>query len=74
VAIDGRKVRALREERAMTRRELAEVAGLGESTVRNVEKGANVRVRTVRNVAAVFGMRPQELGRPVSGKVKRGEA
>jgi transcriptional regulator with XRE-family HTH domain len=67
-AMDGPKVRTLREERGMTLPEFAEVAGLGESTVRNVEKGANLRLRTVRNVAATFGMRPQELGRPVGGK------
>jgi hypothetical protein len=29
------------------------------------EKGANVRLRTARSVAATFGVRPQELGRPV---------
>jgi transcriptional regulator with XRE-family HTH domain len=66
VAMDGRKVRALREERGMSRRDLAGAAGLGESTVRKVEAGANVRLRTVRGLAATLGTRPQELGRAVS--------
>jgi transcriptional regulator with XRE-family HTH domain len=65
VAIDGPRARALRETRGMSRRELAEVAGLAKPTLRGVEKRANVRRRRARNVAAAFGLRPRELGRPV---------
>jgi transcriptional regulator with XRE-family HTH domain len=65
VAIDGPKVRALREQRRMARRELAEAAGVGASTVANLERSANVRLRTARKVGAVFGLHPREFGRPV---------
>jgi transcriptional regulator with XRE-family HTH domain len=71
VAMNGPKVRRLREERGMSRRELAEVAGVGESTVFNAERGRNVRLRTVRGLAATFGTRPQELGRPAPDPNKR---
>jgi transcriptional regulator with XRE-family HTH domain len=72
VAIDGPRVRALREQRGMARRELAKAAGLGAATVANLERSANVRLRTARKVGAVFGLHPREFGRPA--REKRGEA
>jgi transcriptional regulator with XRE-family HTH domain len=65
VAIDGPRVRALREQRGMGRRELAKAAELGESSVAKLERSANVRLRTARKVGAVFGLHPREFGCPV---------
>jgi transcriptional regulator with XRE-family HTH domain len=65
VAIDGPRVRRLREQRGMARRDLAEAAGVGASTVRNLERSANVRSRTAWKVGAAFGLHPREFGRAV---------
>jgi transcriptional regulator with XRE-family HTH domain len=67
VAIDGPRARARREQRGMARRELAKAAGLSGATVANLERSANVRLRSARRLAAAFGVRPQEVGRPVRG-------
>jgi transcriptional regulator with XRE-family HTH domain len=65
MAIDGPRVRALREQRGMARRELAKADRLGESTVAKLERSAKVRLRTARRAAATLGLHPRDLGRPV---------
>jgi transcriptional regulator with XRE-family HTH domain len=62
--MDGAKVAALREERGLSRREFAKVAGIGESTAQRVESGERVRVSTGWHVAQVFGVHPKTLGTP----------
>ena len=59
------KVRALREERGMSKRDLAAAAGVSPKTAGNVESGEPVRSKTARKVAAALGIDPpQPLGRP----------
>ena len=59
------KVRALREEQGMTKRDLAAAAGVSPATARNAERGLPVRSKTARKVAAALGVNPpQPLGRP----------
>ena len=41
--MDGEKIRAMREERELSRQELAREAGVAPSTLRSVERGDRVR-------------------------------
>jgi transcriptional regulator with XRE-family HTH domain len=59
------KVRALREERGMSKRDLATAAGISKKTARNAECGEPVRSKTARSVADALAVDPpQRLGRP----------
>jgi transcriptional regulator with XRE-family HTH domain len=59
------RVRALREEQGMTKRDLATAAGISKTTARNAERGEPVRTKTARGVATALGVYPpQRLGRP----------
>jgi transcriptional regulator with XRE-family HTH domain len=59
------KVRALREARGMSKRDLATAAGISKKTARNAERGLPVRTKTARSVADALGVDPpQPLGRP----------
>ncbi len=59
------KVKALREEREMSKRDLAAAAGISMTTVRNAERGLPVRSKMARKVAVALGVHPpQPLGRP----------
>lgn len=55
-------LRAAREKRLMTQRELAEKAGVSPTTVANIELGkADAQFRTVKKLAAALEVDPQEL-------------
>ena len=59
------QVKTLREERGMIKRDIAAAAGVSPRTAWNVERGAPVRSKTARAVAAALGVAPpQPLGRP----------
>ncbi len=59
------RVKTLREERGMSKRDLAVAAGILKKTARNAERGLPVRSKTARKVATALGVDPpQPLGRP----------
>ena len=59
------RVKTLREEQGMSKRDLAVAAGISKTTARNAERGAPVRSKTARKVAAALGGDPpQRMGRP----------
>jgi predicted transcriptional regulator len=62
--IDGEKVQAMRQERGLSRQELAKEARVGLTTVRSVERGERVLATTGWRAARVFGLHPKEMGRP----------
>ena len=62
--MDGERIRAMREERGLSRQEFAREAGVSPSTVRRVERSGRVRAATGWRVARVFGSHPMELGTP----------
>ena len=65
VEMYAEQVKTLREERGMTKRDLAVAAGISTTTARNAERGVPVRTKTARSVAAALGVNPpQPLGRP----------
>ena len=62
--IDGNKVRELRLAKLMTQRELATRAGIAHETLNRIEREPeprSVQVLTLRKLAAVLGVDPDEL-------------
>jgi transcriptional regulator with XRE-family HTH domain len=65
--VDGVKMQRLREEKVLSQRELARMAGLTHQTVWRFENGwTNALPRTIRKIAEVLRVEPKEL-------VKRGD-
>ncbi len=60
--IDAEKLKELRKARALSLRELAELAGVGHNTIYRIEHGqTNTIPRTVRRLAGALGVEPSEL-------------
>jgi transcriptional regulator with XRE-family HTH domain len=60
--VDVTKMKALREERVLSQRELATMAGLTQMTVWRIENGyRDARPQTIRKLARVLGVEPKEL-------------
>ena len=56
------KMKKLREERVLSQRELAHMAGLTQMTVWRLENGyRDARPETIRKLAQVLGVEPKEL-------------
>ena len=56
------EMKALREEKVLSQRELARMAGLTQMTVWRIENGyRDARPGTIRKLAAVLGVEPKEL-------------
>ncbi len=51
----------LREEKVLSQRELARMAGLTHTTVWRLEHGHEARPGTIRKVASVLGVEPRDL-------------
>ncbi len=62
-SIDGKKVRATREEAFWSKSELTEKAGMDRNTVGRIENGGIIRVqpRTVRKIATALSVEPASL-------------
>jgi transcriptional regulator with XRE-family HTH domain len=62
VKIDGEKVRTARERAFLSKRELAERAGLDRSTIGRIEDGVTeVYPRTIRKIAEALSVDPASL-------------
>jgi transcriptional regulator with XRE-family HTH domain len=62
VKVDGQKVREAREKAFLSKRELAERAGLNRSTVGRIEGGiTEVYPRTIRKIAEALSVNPASL-------------
>lgn len=63
VKIDGEKVRAAREERFLSQRELADKAGVNRNTVWRIEVSGltEVHPRTIRKLAKALDVDPASL-------------
>ncbi len=58
------KLRSLREDRVLSQRELARMAGLAQGTVWRLENGfPEAHPLTIRKLAAALGIEPRELVR-----------
>ena len=68
------KMRAARHRRFMTQAELADKAGMTESTINRLEQGVQApRISTVRKLAKALDVKPEELIEWVSGDDAPGE-
>jgi transcriptional regulator with XRE-family HTH domain len=62
VEVDVTKMKKLREERVLSQRELASMAGLTQMTVWRIENGCrDARPGTIRKLAVALGVEPREL-------------
>jgi DNA-binding XRE family transcriptional regulator len=61
--VDGEKLRALREDRFLSHRELAKLAGVSPTTVLNLETNPETTAqrRTVRKLAKALAVQPRDL-------------
>jgi transcriptional regulator with XRE-family HTH domain len=60
--VDVDKLKALREERVLSQRELARMANLAQGTVWRIENGfSEVHLQTIRTLAGVLSVEPREL-------------
>lgn len=58
------RLRAIRERKALTQNELADMAGVSRQTVVKIEGGLEPRPPTIRKLAAALGVEPQDLMEP----------
>jgi DNA-binding XRE family transcriptional regulator len=56
-----RRLRRVREEQALTQRQLAQQADVTQATIVHAERGGDVRPTTVRKLADALGVQPREL-------------
>jgi transcriptional regulator with XRE-family HTH domain len=60
--VDVEKLKGLREDRVVSQRELARMAGLAYGTVWRLENGfPEARTGTIRKLAEALGVEPREL-------------
>jgi transcriptional regulator with XRE-family HTH domain len=60
--VDVTKLKALRQERVLSQRDLASMAGLTQMTVWRIENGyRDARPGTIRKLAGALGVEPKEL-------------
>jgi transcriptional regulator with XRE-family HTH domain len=60
--VDGMKLRELREDRTLSARELAQLAGVHYNTVLRLENNqGGAQPRTLRKLAAALGVDPREI-------------
>lgn len=62
VEVDVQKLKKLREDRALSLRELSEAAGVGHNTIYRLEHGQGSAIpRTVRRLAAALNVEPRDI-------------
>ena len=62
VRVDGRKLRSIRREKAVSLRELGERSDIAFDTINRLELGKqDAQPRTVRRLADALGVEPKEL-------------
>jgi transcriptional regulator with XRE-family HTH domain len=60
--VNGMKLRALREQRALSLRELSDLSGVNYNAIWRIEVGrTGAQPRTVRRLAEALGVDPHEL-------------
>ncbi len=62
IGVDGRRLRRLRRERALSQQDLSAATGVAQATLSDLERGKRgARASTVRKLAAALGLEPREL-------------
>jgi DNA-binding XRE family transcriptional regulator len=60
-------LKAWRDWRLLTQKELADKAKVSEATIVSIENGANARLITIRKLATALGITAEELAREMPG-------
>ena len=60
------RLRAIRERKTLTQKELAELAGVAVGTVQRTEAGEDCRPRTARKLAQALNVEASELMGPIT--------
>ncbi len=62
IVVDGRRLRRLRRERALSQQDLSAATGVAQATLSDLERGKRgARASTVRKLAAALDVEPKEL-------------
>jgi transcriptional regulator with XRE-family HTH domain len=62
IAVDGRKLRRLRRERALSQQDVLRMTGVAQATLSDLETGKRgARTSTLRKLAEALGVEPKEL-------------
>ena len=62
IGVDGERLRHLRQERALSLRDLGRESGVAYDTISHLERGnREAQPRTVRKLAETLGVEPREL-------------
>jgi transcriptional regulator with XRE-family HTH domain len=62
MSVDGARLRQLRQERALSLRELGEMTGVAFDTINKLElEKRDAQPRTIRRLADALGVEPKEL-------------
>lgn len=60
----AKRLAVVRRQRSYSQRELSRLAGINRVTLRHLENGGSALPRTIRRLAEVLGVEPQELDEP----------
>jgi transcriptional regulator with XRE-family HTH domain len=62
IAVDGRKLRKLRREKALSQQDVLRMTGVAQATLSDLETGKRgARASTLRKLAEALGVEPKEL-------------
>jgi transcriptional regulator with XRE-family HTH domain len=62
IAVDGRRLRRLRRETALSQQDLEWITGIAQATLSDLEQGKRgARASTLRKLAEALGVEPKEL-------------
>jgi transcriptional regulator with XRE-family HTH domain len=62
IAVDGRRLRRLRRQRALSQQDLLRMTGVAQATLSDLETGKRgARASTLRKLAEALGVEPKEL-------------
>ena len=62
IAIDGKRLRKLRREKALSQQDLMRMTGIAQATLSDLEGGKReARASTLRKLAEALGVQPKEL-------------
>lgn len=62
IEVDGRRLRRLRRERALSQQDLERMTGVAQATLSDLEGGKRgARASTLRKLAEALGVEPREL-------------
>jgi transcriptional regulator with XRE-family HTH domain len=62
IAVEGRRLRRLRRERALSQQDLERLTGIAQATLSDLERSKRgARASTLRKLAGALGVEPKEL-------------